>query len=146
MSAHGMKYEEPSAAGIVLEAFDAVEQRDRPRFEALCHCAVEFCWPPTLAAEHGERSWEETWDPLQPTERERSMSPRLVAAGDREAVVLWRQRGLAATGERFDGEVLGLYEVRDGKFARAQMFYFDSAAVLSFLQRAGRRTPESPAY
>jgi hypothetical protein len=28
---------------------------------------------------------------------------------------------------------LGLYLLRDGKLARAQMFYFDPAAVLSFL-------------
>jgi hypothetical protein len=33
--------------------------------------------------------------------------------------------------------VLGLYEVRGGSFARAQMFYFDTTAVLRFLTRAG---------
>jgi hypothetical protein len=33
--------------------------------------------------------------------------------------------------------VLGLYQVRDGKFARVQMFYFDTAAVLEFLREAG---------
>jgi hypothetical protein len=32
-------------------------------------------------------------------------------------------------------ETLGLYGVRDGKFARAQMFYFDTTAVLRFLQQ-----------
>jgi hypothetical protein len=32
--------------------------------------------------------------------------------------------------------VLGLYEVRDNKFAPAQMFYFDTAAVQLFLTRA----------
>lgn len=42
-----------------------------------------------------------------------------MTATEEEEVVLWRQRGLSASGERFDGEVLGLYEVRDGKFARA---------------------------
>lgn len=39
-------------------------------------------------------------------------------------------------GERIDMETLGLYEVRDKKFARAQMFYFDTAALLRFLRRA----------
>jgi hypothetical protein len=34
--------------------------------------------------------------------------------------------------------VLGLYEVRAGKFARAQMFHFDTAAILDFLARATR--------
>ncbi len=43
---------------------------------------------------------------------------------------------LGPSGERFDGEALGLYEVRDGKFARAQMFYFDGIAVQRFLAAA----------
>ena len=32
--------------------------------------------------------------------------------------------------------VLGLYEVRDGRFARAEMFHFDTAAIVGFLERA----------
>jgi hypothetical protein len=32
--------------------------------------------------------------------------------------------------------VLGLYHVREGKLARAQMFYFDTAAVVRFLAKA----------
>jgi hypothetical protein len=48
-------------------------------------------------------------------------------------VVLWHQRGLRADGKRLDVEVLGRYEVRDRKFFRAQMFYFDTVAVLRFL-------------
>jgi hypothetical protein len=35
-----------------------------------------------------------------------------------------------------EAEVLGLYEVRGGS-SRAQMFYFDTTAVLRFLARAG---------
>jgi len=61
------------------------------------------------------------------------MDPRLVAATDREVVVLYRQRGVRSGGERLDMETVGLYQVRDGKFARAQMFYFDTTAVLRFL-------------
>jgi hypothetical protein len=64
------------------------------------------------------------------------MDPRIVAATEREVVVLWRQRGLSPSGERFDGEVLGLYEIRDNTFARAQMSYFDTAVVKHFLTRA----------
>jgi ketosteroid isomerase-like protein len=51
-------------------------------------------------------------------------------------VVLYRQRAIDPAGERFDAPVLGLYEVRDGKFARAQMFHYDTAAVVDFLTRA----------
>jgi ketosteroid isomerase-like protein len=64
------------------------------------------------------------------------MDPRVVAASDQEVVVLWRQRGLSPIGGRFDGPVLGLYQVRDGKLARAQMFYFDTSAVAGFLADA----------
>jgi ketosteroid isomerase-like protein len=75
---------------------------------------------------------------LQPTAAERRMDPRVVAANDAsgEVVVLWRQRGRSPAGERFDGEVLGLYQVRDGRLARAQMFYFDTVALAEFLANA----------
>ena len=63
------------------------------------------------------------------------MDPRVVVATEQEVVVLWHQRGLQPAGQRLDMETLGLYRVRDGKFAQAQMFYFDTAAVLSFLQQ-----------
>jgi len=80
--------------------------------------------------------WGETWTPLQPTEAERRMDPRVVAANGNEVVVLWHQRGLSPNGERCDSEVLGYYRLRDGKLARAQMFYFDPVSVAAFLQRA----------
>ena len=64
------------------------------------------------------------------------MDPRVVAATEDEGVVLWRQRGVSPSGERFEGEVLGLYQLRDGKLARAQMFYFDTVGVVNFLKKA----------
>jgi hypothetical protein len=42
--------------------------------------------------------------------------------------VLWHQRGRDRAGRWLDTPVLGLYQVRDGKLARAQMFYFDPLA------------------
>jgi uncharacterized protein len=132
---------------IVLEAFDAVERRDRRRLLELYHPDVEFHWPASLPyggssrgadSTPGRSTWSQVWDPLQPGESERQMSPRVVAASLEEAVVLWHQRGVRHDGERYDGEVLGMYGVREGKFARAQMFYFDAAAVLRFLQGATR--------
>jgi ketosteroid isomerase-like protein len=134
-----------ASVSIVLEAFLAVEQRDEQRLQELYHPEVEFHWTPSLpygGSSHGgvrDRpgpSWSEVWEPLQPTDAERRMDPRVVAATEREVVVLYRQRGVTASGQRFDGEVLGLYEVRDGKFARAQMFYFDAVAVRRFLAAA----------
>jgi hypothetical protein len=64
------------------------------------------------------------------------MDPRVVAANGEEVVILWRQRGASPVGDRIDTPVLGLYQLRDRKLARAQMFYFDTAGVLSFLAKA----------
>ena len=135
------------AVDVVLEAFRAVEHRNREALEALFHPEIEFHWPPSLPYGGSVRgqgvfrpqspTWSETWQPLQPDE-ERRMDPRVVAASDEEVVVLWRQRGVDAAGDRFDGPVLGLYGVRDGKLARAQMFYFDTVEVVDFLAQAQR--------
>lgn len=79
-----------------------------------------------------------TWMPLQPNEDTRRMNPRVVAAGDNGHVVvnyLWK--GLDAEGRRFETEVLADYQVRDGRLARAQMFYYDLPGVIAFLDRAG---------
>jgi ketosteroid isomerase-like protein len=89
-----------------------------------------------LTAEAKARTWSETWEPFQPGETERRMNPRVVAASEDQGVVLWRQRGVSPSGERFEGEVLGLYQIREGKLARAQMFCFDTVAVASFLKKA----------
>jgi uncharacterized protein len=65
------------------------------------------------------------------------MNPRVVGATEEEVVVLWQQRGVSPAGEGLETPVLGLYQVRHGKLARAQMFYFDSSGVNDFLARAG---------
>jgi ketosteroid isomerase-like protein len=122
---------------LVLSVFSAIEKRNDRRFAELLHADFEIHWPPSLPYGVGKgRTWSDTWDPLQPTEAERTMEPRVVGANGDKVVVLWRQRGLSPSGERFDGEVLGLYQIRDGKLARAQMFYFDTAAVAAFLARS----------
>jgi uncharacterized protein len=123
--------------GLLLSVFAAIEQRNDQRFAELLHPDFEIHWPPSLPYGSGQgRTWSDTWHPLQPTEAERRMDPAVVGANGDKVVVLWRQRGLSPSGERFDGEVLGLYQLRDGKLARAQMFYFDTAAVAAFLARS----------
>jgi ketosteroid isomerase-like protein len=136
---------------VVLEAFAAVEARDERRLAAICDPLVSFHWPPSLpyggcvtgrATTSRERGWSATWDPLQPTAAERAMDPRVVAATEAEVVVLWHQRGRAANGSTLDSEVLGLYQVRGGKLARGQMFYFDPAGVERFLRaHSATRSP-----
>jgi len=122
---------------LLMKVFTAIEQRNDQRFAELLHPDFEIYWPPSLPYGSGkDRTWSETWEPLQPSERERRMDANIVGANGHKIVVLWRQRGLSPSGERFDQEVLGLYQIRDGKLARAQMFYFDTAAVASFLAKS----------
>jgi len=131
---------------LVEEVFNTVEDRNPVRFAELCDRECELHWPPSLPYGGVDRNmgpddqravtWGRTWAPLQPTERERNLSPRVVAANDREVVVHWMQRGLSVDGERIESPVLGLYKVRDGKLLRGQMFYFDPVAVGRFLERA----------
>jgi ketosteroid isomerase-like protein len=137
---------EKANATVMLDVFNAIERRDAQRLAELCHPDVELSWPAALPYGGTTRgvateppSWMHTWAPLQLTDAERSMEPRLVASSGDEVVVLWRQRGRSASGERFDGPVLALYTVHDRRLARAQMFYFDTRAVVEFLERAGGR-------
>lgn len=124
---------------LLLDAFNALEQRNDEKFRKLLHPDFEIHWPPSLPYSGSEApTWSETWEPLQPTEGERRMDPRVVAVSENEVVVLWQQRALSASGERFESEVLGLYQVRDGKLVRAQMFYFDAVAAACFLARASK--------
>jgi ketosteroid isomerase-like protein len=132
-------------AELIRRIFSAIEQRDRTSLGELFHPEIEFHWAPSLPYAKNVRerpgagpTWAETWIPLQPTPAERKMDFRIVASNDaaNEVVVQWQQRGVTADGARFDGPVLGLYRVRDGKLARAQMFHFDTAELVTFLARA----------
>jgi ketosteroid isomerase-like protein len=144
-------------AEVVLDVFRAVEQRDRDALFALFHDEVEF--HDAAALPYGgttrgketlrrqldsepEATWLGTWGPLQPTEADRRMDARVVSASGDEVVVLYRQRAVSPQGERFDSPVLGLYEVREGKFARAQMFHYDTASTIDFLARAAGGSPK----
>jgi ketosteroid isomerase-like protein len=135
--------------GVMREIFRAIEQRDSDarRMDArqirLFHPDVEFHWPSFLPYGGVSRgldrkgpTWASTWNQFQPTEAERRMDPRVVAATDSEVVILWRQRGVSPSGGHLDTEVLGLYELHDGKLTRAQMFYFDPTTVTLFLEDA----------
>jgi ketosteroid isomerase-like protein len=136
---------------IVLEAFAAVESRDDERLKRISHPEASFVWPESLKPSHFRTvqgklatSWEEVWEPFQPLPEfvTRKMNPQIVASSGTRVTVLWHQRGLNRHGERLDSEVLGLYEVRGGLLYRAQMFYFDTAAVRKFLQSNDSESPE----
>jgi uncharacterized protein len=134
-----------SAVDVVLQVFRSVEERNPQLALEVYHDEVEFHWPPPLpyaGSSYGlpatlgrSPGWAQTWDPFQ-SEAERGLGARIIAASDDEVVVLWHQRGRDPAGGRLDTPVLGLYQVRDGKLARAQMFYFDPLAAAEFLTRA----------
>jgi ketosteroid isomerase-like protein len=138
-------------AEVVLRTIRAVEQRDRETLFALYHPDVEF--HDAVSLPYGgvargrerlreqletapEQTWLGTWGPLQPEEADRRMDPRVVAENGDQVVVTYTQRAVSPAGERFEAPVMALYEVRDGKFARAQMFHYDTAAIVEFLERA----------
>jgi uncharacterized protein len=140
-----------SDAEVVLGVIRAVDERDGERLmelfddEVQLHDAASLPYGGVVEGKRSireqietapEKTWLGTWDPVQPTEAERRMDPRVLAENDGEVVVLYHQRALAPNGERFDSPVIGLYEVRDGKVARAQMFHYDTAAINAFLERA----------
>jgi uncharacterized protein len=150
-----------SNAEVVLAVFRAIEERDREALFALYHDEVELHDAPSLPYGYEgvsgkeavreqletapETSWLGTWGPLQPTEAERRMNPRIVATDGDEVVVQYVTRAMAPHGERFESPVVAIYGVRDGKFARAQMFHYDTAAILAFLERAATAEPAGAA-
>lgn len=149
-----------SDAEVVLGVIRAVEERDGERLVELYDDQVKLHDAASLPyggvangksslleqlEDAPETTWLGTWGPYQPTEAERRTDPRVISESGGEVVVLYRQRALAPTGERFDSPVVGVYEVRDGKLARAQMFHYDTQAVNAFLERAREASPSEAA-
>ena len=146
-------------AEVALAVIHAVEKRDREALFELYHDDVELHDAPSLPYAYTARgksamreqlemasgtTWLGTWGPLQPTDKERRMDPRVAATNGDEVTVLYTTRAVAPDGERFESPVLALYEMRDGKLVRAQMFHYDTAAILAFLERAARAGQATP--
>ena len=145
-----------SKTQVVLDVLQAVEDRDAEKLADLWHDDVELHDASSLPyggsdlkgkrvlmeqlESDPESTWLGTWGPLQPTEVERRFDPRVVAVNGDEVVVQYWTRAVSPSGERFESEVLAMYEVRDGKLARAKMFHYDTAALNEFLDRARRQS------
>ena len=131
---------------VVTQTLRAVEQRQAAQLMALYHPQIEFRWPPGLPysgtfkgteVQEMARRFTEVWGPLQPTEETRRMDFEVIAEGEKgQVVVSYQWKGLDAQGRRFVTPTLAQYEVRDGLFARAQMFYFDLQGLIAFLRQA----------
>jgi ketosteroid isomerase-like protein len=113
---------------VVLAVIRAVEERDADALFELFHDDVELRDAPSLPYTNTargktamreqletapEETWLGTWGPLQPTEAERRMDPRVVGTRGDEVAVLYTTRTV-----------------------RAQMFHYDTAGILAFLERA----------
>ena len=135
-----MLSKEQENSKTILAIFRSIEERNNAQFQSYIQPEFEIHWPLSLpyggafrGFERQPHGWGATWQPLQPTEADRKMDAKIVAAQGDDVVVLWHQRGRTPRGDSLDEEVLGLYHFREGKLARAQMFYFDTAAVARFL-------------
>jgi ketosteroid isomerase-like protein len=140
---------------IVTRVLTAVEQRQTDSLRALYHPQIEFHWPPGLpyggsfvgAAVAGmQKRFREIWDPLQPTEERRRMDFRIVATGqDGRVCVNYLWKGVDALNRRFETLTLAEYQVRDGLFARAQMYYYDLLGLVAFIEQAAAARGLHPA-
>ena len=82
-----MSSKEQEHSKTILAIFRAIEERDAAQFRALLQPDFEIQWPSSLpyggtfrGVDPQPRGWGATWQPLQPTESERKMDPRVIAA------------------------------------------------------------------
>jgi ketosteroid isomerase-like protein len=149
-SEESMLGKEQKNSKTILAIFQAIEERNDAQFRSFLRPDFEIHWPRSLpyggtfrGLEPQPHGWGTTWAALQPTEAERKMDARVVAAHDDDVVVLWHQRGRTRDGDILDEEVIGMYHFSEGKLARAQMFYFDTAPVTKFLESAKHTTEDT---
>jgi hypothetical protein len=110
-------------AEVMLTIFRAIERRDGEGFKALTSRCIGRPRSPTAGAFRLVRPGRSR---ARIGRRPGARYSRPTPSG-RWIPVSWRLT---------DGQVLGLYQLRDGKLARAQMFYFDPAGAARFLAEA----------
>ena len=130
--------------GAVKALFEAVDRRDGEGVRAAYaeNIAIhEAASLPYGGDYHGldgalrhSQGFRAAWDLFQPDEA-RGLDPQIVADAD-HVVVLWRhQVENAETGDRLDLPAVSVYRMENAKIADSRMFYFDTAALLRFLER-----------
>jgi ketosteroid isomerase-like protein len=131
----------------IRRLFRGVEERDLEAYLAVGHPEAVIREPGSLpyggeyrgvdGLRRHAAGWMRTWAALQPGD-ERKLDATFIDAGD-HVIARWRLRALALDGDvTLDMPMVGVYALRDGKLVKAQMFYSDTAAVLRFLEDAGR--------
>jgi ketosteroid isomerase-like protein len=133
---------------VVRRLFAAVEDRDLEQIlacysdeveiheaDALPYCGI---WRGREGAVAHAVSFIRSWAALQGPE-ERVLGARFWGDGAGTVCVLFRHRAVDPVGgAHFDAPEVGIYQVRDERVVRSQMFHADSAAVRWFLLDAGR--------
>jgi ketosteroid isomerase-like protein len=77
--------------------------------------------------------WLGTWDRFQTDSERRLEAVFIDGEGDTVAAVFRHKAVDPDSGRRLDAPEVGIYQVRDGKVVRSQMFHADTAALLCFL-------------
>jgi len=133
---------------LLRRLFEAVEKRD---FDTILECYAEdveiheaesLPYGGVYRGHQGARdhavAWMQVWGPMQSPD-EQSYEPTFLEGDDDTVGAVFRHRAFdPSSGDRLDGAEVGVYEIRDGKVVRSQMFHADPASLLSFLERARR--------
>jgi uncharacterized protein len=140
---------------VVRRLFAAVEDRDLARVLACYADDVEIheaevlpyggIWRGHEGAAAHAAAFLSTWQALQGPD-EIPLHAHFWSDGAGTVCVLFRHRAVApAGGERFDAPEVSIYQVRDDRVVRSQMFHADSAAVVRFLGDVGHGRADEPA-
>ena len=130
---------------VVRRLFDAVERRD---LETVLDCydreveiveAAALPYGGSYRGHDGARrhaaAFVSSWGPLQ-TPAEHQLDAEFCDGPDDTVVAVFRHRAFnPITDERFDEPEVAVYEVRDDKVVRSQMFHADSMSVAAFVRR-----------
>jgi ketosteroid isomerase-like protein len=140
---------------VVRRLFAAVEDRD---FDGLLECYADnveiteaevlpyggiWCGRDGVAAHAA--GFMAAWGDLQGAEEAR-LDARFWGDGAGTVCAVFRHRAVdPVSGARFDAPEVGIYQVRDQRVVRSQMFHADSAAVVEFLSAVACDADESAA-
>jgi ketosteroid isomerase-like protein len=133
---------------VVRRLFTAVEERD---FGGLLSCysddveineAAVLPWGGVWRGRDGVAAhaaeFMRTWGALQGPQ-ELQLDAQFFSDGAGTVCAVFRHCGVdPASGACFDAPEVGVYQVRDGRVVKSQMFHADSAAVVAFLSNAGQ--------
>ena len=139
---------------VVRRLFAAVEERDLEGVLACYSEDVEIheadvlpyggVWRGHDGAARHAAAFVEAWNPFQGSGETR-LDARVWGDGAGTVSALFRHRAVdPARGEQLDAPEVSIYQLRDGRIVRSQMFHADSAAVARFLRDAHEQAgPES---